>query len=129
MMFIRILVVFLSFTWLNYYCTDSKNKTIKHPAVIIQDSTLVKFKKSKSEIKSFDDLEKHLNDYKSLWKSMGINWDYSNEVVSSFRRWEENGFLKKADDKNILAIIIDLPAQGDLRGMVFDLWKDSKIKK
>ena len=34
-----------------------------------------------AEIKNLDDLARHLNDYKSLWKSMGINWDYANDVV------------------------------------------------
>jgi hypothetical protein len=79
-----------------------------------------------SEIKNFDDLARHLNDYKSLWKSMGINWDYANDAVIAISRWEENGFIKQVSDDQMLKIINDLPTQGDLRGMVFDLWKESK---
>ena len=79
-----------------------------------------------STIDDFDDLAKHLNDYKSLWRSMGINWDYANDVVVSLNSWSKSGKLKNISDKDMLAIINDLPAQGDLRGMVFDLWRDSK---
>ena len=81
-----------------------------------------------AEINTFDDLAKHLNDYKSLWRSMGINWDYANDAILSFKKWSDSGFLKTADDKLILQVINDLPAEGDLRGMVFDLWKESKGK-
>ena len=81
-----------------------------------------------SEINTFGDLAKHLNEYKSLWKSMGIDWDYANDAVLSFKKWSDSGFLKTADDKLILQVINDLPAEGDLRGMVFDLWKESKGK-
>ena len=128
MLFKRILFVLLSFTWLICSCSDSKKETIKIPTEVIQDSTLINFKKSKLEIKSFDDLEKHLNHYKSLWKSMGINWDYANDVIVNLNTWSKNGKIKNISDKDILAIINDLPPQGDLRGMVFDLWKESKIK-
>ena len=79
-----------------------------------------------AEIKNFDDLARHLNDYKSLWKSMGINWDYANDAVIAISRWEENGFIKQVSDNQMLKIINDLPLEGDLRGMVFDLWKESK---
>jgi hypothetical protein len=81
-----------------------------------------------AEINTFDDLAKHLNDYKSLWRSMGIDWDYANDAILSFKKWSDTGFLKTADDKLILQVINDLPPQGDLRGMVFDLWKESKGK-
>jgi hypothetical protein len=81
-----------------------------------------------AEINTFDDLARHLNDYKSLWRSMGINWDYANDAILSFKKWSDSGFLKTADDKLILQVINDLPAEGDLRGMVFDLWKESKGK-
>jgi len=81
-----------------------------------------------SEINTFDDLAKHLNEYKSLWRSMGIDWDYANDAILSFKKWSDTGFLKSADDKLILQVINDLPVEGDLRGMVFDLWKDSKGK-
>jgi len=37
-----------------------------------------------------------------------------------------SGFLKTADEKLILQVINDLPTEGDLRGIVFDLWKKSK---
>ena len=58
-----------------------------------------------SEINTFDDLAKHLNDYKSLWKSMGIDWDYANDAILSFKKWSDTGFLKSADDKLILQVI------------------------
>jgi len=79
-----------------------------------------------TEIKNLDDLAKHLNDYKSLWKSMGIDWDYANDVVLSLSSWDKSGKLKTISNTDILAIINDLPIQGDLRGMVFDFWKESK---
>jgi hypothetical protein len=81
-----------------------------------------------SEINTFDDLAKHLNDYKSLWRSMGIDWDYANDVVINLNRWNQTGYLKNVSDKDMLAIINDLPVEGDLKGMVFDLWKESKGK-
>ena len=79
-----------------------------------------------SEIKNLDDLARHLNDYKSLWKSMGIDWDYANDVVVTLYRYQKKGILKNISDSDMLALINDLPRQGDLRGMVFDLWKESK---
>jgi hypothetical protein len=140
-MFKRIIVVFLTLTWVINSCSGSKDETIKTSPKIVQDSTInvinnfnksnhffTDFKKSKSEIKSFDDLAKHLNKYKSLWKSMGIDWDYTNKAVLSFKKWSDSGFLKTADDTLILQVINDLPTEHDLRGMVFDLWKESKKK-
>ena len=79
-----------------------------------------------TEIKSFDDLVKHLNDYKSIWRSTGIDWDYTNKAILSFKKWSDSGFLKTADDNLILQVINDLPTEGDLRGIAFDLWKKSK---
>jgi hypothetical protein len=57
---------------------------------------------------------------------MNINWDYANDVVNSINRWNKSGKLKNVSDKDMLAIINDLPKEGDLKGIVFDLWKDSK---
>jgi hypothetical protein len=57
---------------------------------------------------------KHLNDYKSLWKSMGIDWDYTNKVITNFEKWSKSGYLKTADDKLILQVINDLPKEGDI---------------
>ena len=81
-----------------------------------------------SEISTFNDLAKHLNEYKSLWRAMGIDWERANDAILALKRYSDTGFLKTADDKLILQIINDLPVEGDLRGMVFDLWKDSKGK-
>ena len=58
-----------------------------------------------TEIKSFDDISKHLNDYKVLWKSMGIDWDSTNKAILALKRYSDTGFLKTADDKLILQII------------------------
>ena len=69
-----------------------------------------------------------LGDYKSIWKSTGIDWDYTNKVVINFKKWSDSGFLKTADDKLILQVKNDLPTEGDLNGIVFDLWKESKNK-
>ena len=126
-MFMRIIVVFLTLTWVISSCSGSKDETIKTPPKIAQDSTYNNF--YNTEIKSFDDLAKHLNDYKSIWKSTGIDWDYTNKVVINFKKWSDSGFLKTADDKLILQVINDLPTEGDLKGIVFDLWKESKNKK
>ena len=140
-MFMRIIVVFLTLTWVISSCSGSKDDTIKTTPKIAQDSIsnvinnfnksnhfISDFEKSKSEIKSFDDLAKHLNEYKSLWRSMGIDWDSTNDAILALKRYSDTGFLKTADDKLILQIINDLPVEGDLRGMVFDLWKESKNK-
>jgi hypothetical protein len=140
-MFKRIIVVFLTLTWVISSCSGSKDDTIKTTPKIAQDSIsnvinnfnksnhfISDFEKSKSEIKSFGDLAKNLNEYKFLWKSMGIDWDYANDAILSFKKWEDSGFLKTVDDKKILQVIADLPAECDLRGMVFDLWKESKKK-
>lgn len=59
---------------------------------------------------------------------MGIDWDSTNHAILALKRYSDTGFLKTADDKLILQIINDLPVEGDLRGMVFDLWKESKGK-
>ena len=126
-MFMRIIVVFLTLTWVISSCSGSKDETIKTPPKIAQDSTYNNF--YNTEIKSFDDLAKHLNDYKSIWKSKGIDWDYANDAISFFKTSSDNGFLKTADDKLILQVINDLPTEGDLKGIVFDLWKESKNKK
>lgn len=125
-MFMKIIVVFLTLTWVVSSCSGSKDETIKTSPKIAQDSTHNNF--LNTEIKSFDDLGKHLNDYKSIWKSTGIDWDYTNKVVINFKKWSDSGFLKTADDKLILQVINDLPTEGDLKGIVFDLWKESKNK-
>ena len=126
-MFMRIIVVFLTLTWVISSCSSSKDETIKTSPKIAQVSTNNNF--YNTEIKSFDDLAKHLNDYKSIWKAMGIDWDYANDVVLNFNKWSKSGYLKTADDKLILQVINDLPKEGDLRGIVFDLWKENKNKK
>ena len=59
---------------------------------------------------------------------MGIDWEYTNDVVTNLKRWGDSGFLKKISDKDMLAIINDLSVEGDLKGIVFDLWKESKNK-
>jgi hypothetical protein len=87
-----------------------------------------RFNAELEKVNNFDDLAKHLNDYKSLWKSMGINWGHINDVALSFSRWEKSGKLKNISSSDILAIINDLPTQGDLRGIVFDLWKEYQGK-
>ena len=79
-----------------------------------------------SEIITFNDLAKHLNEYKSLWRAMGIDWDRANDAILALKRYSDTGFLKTADDKLILQVINDLPTEGDLRGIVFDLWRKSK---
>ena len=59
-MFMKIIVVFLTLTWVVSSCSGSKDETIKTSPKIAQDSTHNNF--LNTEIKSFDDLGKHLND-------------------------------------------------------------------
>jgi hypothetical protein len=79
-----------------------------------------------TEIDTFDDLIKHFNTYKSVWKSMGMNWDTINDGLLFLNKSSKSGLIKQIPEDEMLQFINDLPTDGDLRGMVFDLWKESK---
>jgi hypothetical protein len=119
--FFIIVLLFL----LNLSCEQNQQTKLKQQE---PKRTQNRFNADLEKVNNFDDLAKHLNDYKSVWKSMGINWDYINDVALSFSRWEKSGKLKNISSTHILAIINDLPTQGDLRGIVFDLWKEYQGK-
>jgi hypothetical protein len=119
------LIIFLIPLLLLFSCNQNSEKRLKQEQPNITQN---KFSEDLEKVDDFDDLARHLNDYKSLWKSIGIDWDYANDAVLSIRRWEENGFLRQVSDDSMLAIINDLPKEGDLRGLVFDLWKESQRK-
>ena len=79
-----------------------------------------------TELKSFDDIVKNLNDYKVLWINSGIDWGKTNKIILSLKKYSDTGFLKTANTDLILQVINDLPLEGDLRGIAFDLWQKSK---
>ena len=79
-----------------------------------------------TEFRSFDDILQHLENYKSIWKNSGINWENTYDAISFFKTSSDNGFLKTADKNQILTVINDLPTEGDLRGIAFDLWQKSR---
>ena len=119
--FFIIVLLFL----LNLSCEQNQQTKLKQQE---PKRTQNRFNAELEKVNNFDDLARHLNDYKSLWKSMGINWDYANDAVIAISRWEENGFIKQVSDDKMLKIINDLPLEGDLRGIVFDLWKEYQGK-
>jgi hypothetical protein len=84
------------------------------------------FNEDLKNVKTFEDLVEHLNEYKSFWKSKGIDWDYVNDVAISFNNWSNSGKLNKISEDDILAIINDLPTDFDLRGVFFDIWKEGQ---
>jgi hypothetical protein len=105
-MFKRIIVVFLTLTWVISSCFGSKDDTIKTTPKIAQDSIsnvinnfnksnhfISDFEKSISEIKSFDDIARNLNDYKVLWKNSGIDWDKTNDIIGELKKYSDAGFL------------------------------------
>jgi hypothetical protein len=79
-----------------------------------------------TEISTFDDLFKHFNDFKVIWKSAGVDWILINESLSFLKNAEKSGFIKQIPEDEMLQFINDLPTEGDLRGIVFDLWYESK---
>ena len=52
----------------------------------------------------------------------------TNDIIGELKKYSDADFLKTAPDNLILQVINDLPLEGDLRGIVFDLWKESKKK-
>jgi len=62
-----------------------------------------------TEIKSFDDLSKHLINYKVLWKSMCVNWPWVNDAVLSFKTWADTGYLKTVDETKFWQLSLVYP--------------------
>ena len=79
-----------------------------------------------SELKSFDDIARNLNEYRRLWINSGIDWEKTNDIIGALKRYSDTDFLKSANKDLILQVINDLPLEGDLRGIAFDLWQKSR---
>ena len=54
-----------------------------------------------TELKSFDDIVKNLNDYKVLWINSGIDWGKTNKIILSLKKYSDTGFLKTANTASI----------------------------
>jgi hypothetical protein len=80
-----------------------------------------------TEINTFDDLVKHLTIYKSIWSSINkFDWKFVDESIRFLNKSSKSGFIKQIPEDEMLQFINDLPTDGDLRGIVFDLWQESK---
>ncbi len=129
------LILFFLVLILTIACSNKNDNKIKdEPSIInspISDkvSDSMKFEKSLADVKSFDDLVKHFNTYKSIWKSNGMDWDKINDGLLFLNKSSKDGFIKQIPENEMLQFINDLPNHYDLRGIVFDLWKAETSKK
>jgi uncharacterized FlaG/YvyC family protein len=126
------LIPFFLVLILSIACSNKNDNKIKDEPLKINSpipnkfSDSIKFEKSLADVKNFDDLVKHFNTYKSIWISMGIKWDEINDGLNFLNKSEKDGFIKQIPEDEMLHFINDLPTDGDLRGIVFDLWQESK---
>ena len=58
-----------------------------------------------SELKSFDDIARNLNEYRRLWINSGIDWEKTNDIIGALKRYSDTDFLKSANKDLILQVI------------------------
>jgi hypothetical protein len=83
------------------------------------------FVESKSNIKTFDDLLKHLQEYKDIWKKIldDSEWKYLNDTLMDLSKLESKGKIKNL--KTMVSkeeFLTAMPREGGMFEIMYDLW-------
>ena len=84
-----------------------------------------------TEIRNYDDLSRHLNQYDSLWRKIipsTKDFDYVKDMASELSRIQTKGTLNQLDEKLIKDILKGIPEEGGLREAFLDMWLESQGK-
>jgi hypothetical protein len=140
-MFKRIIVVFLTLTWVISSCSGSKDETIKTPPKIVQDSTNIIFREFEDELKKLNDklvsdslnLD-NINDSKILWKNTLSEYTKhifknSNVDVNILSKYVTNeiDFLPNDILKNLTNNQISILSELKSQDVVFNLELNSMV--
>jgi hypothetical protein len=84
-----------------------------------------------TEIRNFDDLAKHLNDYENIWAKVlpaDANFNFIRNMTIQLARIERNGNLSTLSEETMNRILRNIPIEGDLRKTYMDMWLESTGK-
>lgn len=84
-----------------------------------------------TEIKNFDDLTKHLNQYDTIWKKIipsVKDFDYVRDMASELSRIQNKGTLGNVSEDLISDTIRNIPKEGGLREAFLDMWLEAQGK-
>lgn len=121
-----LLFVFLSSILFTYSC-QQKAESKSVPDVLKKSE--IGFNEDLKNVKTFDDLVKHLNEYHVLWRTMftaSRDFDYVRDMASELARIQNQGNLSSIDQKLMSDILKGIPVEGGLRELFLDLWIDSQ---
>lgn len=121
-----LLFVFLSSILFTYSC---RQKAESKSVVDVLNKSEIGFNEDLKNVKNFDDLVKHLNEYNVLWKTMlpaSKDFDYVKDMASELARIQNKGNLSSVDEKSMSDILKGIPVEGRLRELFLDMWIDSQ---
>ena len=84
-----------------------------------------------TEIKNFDDLTRHLNQYDTIWKKIipsAKDFDYVKDMASELSRIQNKGTLGNVSEDLISDTIKNIPKEGGLREAFLDMWLEAQGK-
>jgi hypothetical protein len=84
-----------------------------------------------TEIRNYDDLSRHLNQYDSLWRKiipLTKDFDYVKDMASELSRIQSKNTLNQLDEKLMKDILKGIPEEGGLREAFLDMWLESQGK-
>ena len=83
-----------------------------------------------TEIKNFDDLTRHLNQYDTIWKKIipSKDFDYVKDMASELSRIQNKGTLGNVSEDLISDTIKNIPKEGGLREAFLDMWLEAQGK-
>lgn len=85
-----------------------------------------------TEIRNFDDLSKHLDQYEDIWSKVippSRDFDFVRDMASELNRIEKLGKLSEVSEENMDKILKGIPPEGDLRQTFMDMWLESTGKQ
>ena len=84
-----------------------------------------------TEIRNFDDLLRHLDQYDSIWKKIipsTVDFDFVKDMASELARIQNKGTLGKVPEDLILETLRGIPKEGGLREAFLDMWLEAQGK-
>ena len=84
-----------------------------------------------TEIRNYDDLSRHLNQYDSLWRKIipsTKDFDYVKDMASELSRIQSKNTLNQLDEKLMKDLLKGIPEEGGLREAFLDMWLESQGK-
>lgn len=85
-----------------------------------------------TEIRNFDDLSKHLDQYEDIWGKVippSRDFDFVRDMSSELDRIEKSGKLSEVSEEMMDDILKGIPPEGDLRQTFMDMWLESTGKQ